>query len=467
VFPAFRRRARLAARQLAPYARGLAARFARAGWPRLAVRAHRLALACDDRRAAWWIALAHAQERAGRWDAAVDAYAAAVARRPRKLKPRLALARALERTGRWEEAVEHLATAAANPRAGRRELKLYRRAQRRAERWAAVRRGEPPEVAIDEAGDRRADVRARERQASRAAARLARDRHATALDQRLLQASPDRLAARRRMLGFLSRHLPEIQAAAAESPATPDPRAGRQVYVFWAQGIQDAPPLVRLCARHARHHHGERVTFLDGPALRQRLELPPEVARSIGADWTKLSDLLRLELLRRHGGIWLDATCLTCAPLPDVLPRNGFFAFTIRPGRPASWLLAAAPGHHIIATMCAAQHVYWAHHERARDYFLFHHMFEALTLLDERFGALWSETPTIGRRDAQAFQRAMLDPYEPERFRALLGGSAVHKLSWKYGPGAIAQDTMLARLLSDGPPRAAGLPQAQLRWGLD
>jgi hypothetical protein len=56
-----------------------------------------------------------------------------------------------------------------------------------------------------------------------------------------------------------------------------------------------------------------------------------------------------MELLRRHGGVWADATCYCLQPLAEWLPSKlapaGFFAFD-RPAPDrmlASWFLAAQP----------------------------------------------------------------------------------------------------------------------------
>ena len=60
------------------------------------------------------------------------------------------------------------------------------------------------------------------------------------------------------------------------------------------------------------------------------------------------ANVLRMELLARHGGVWVDATCFCVRPLDEWLPAqmsSGFFAFA-RPARSrllANWFLAARP----------------------------------------------------------------------------------------------------------------------------
>ena len=90
----------------------------------------------------------------------------------------------------------------------------------------------------------------------------------------------------------------------------------------------------------------------------------------------------------------MDATCLPRARMQDVVPDllgSGFFAFTFRHGRLGNWFLASEPNHYVVAMLREAHYAYWRAYDHVVDYYLFHHLFEMLYLLDERFAA--SGTP--------------------------------------------------------------------------
>jgi hypothetical protein len=253
---------------------------------------------------------------------------------------------------------------------------------------------------------------------------------------------------------MIDEHIDEIRSAAVASRAAPfgPPR----VFTFWAQGIANAPPVVQRCHQELRrfHTHGE-VVALDSTCAYEYARLPQHITRAIGDDWTKLSDLLRLELLSSYGGVWIDATCLPRRRVLDLLPRllppSGFFAFTVRHARPASWFLASEPDHYLVAMLREGHYEYWRHYDRVIDYYLFHHIFEALYHVDERFHALWDRTPRVSRSAAIEFRNAMLEPHDPSRFHDLLNGCFVHKLTYKHDANALRRDNMLSRLVRDGP----------------
>jgi hypothetical protein len=63
---------------------------------------------------------------------------------------------------------------------------------------------------------------------------------------------------------------------------------------------------------------------------------------------THMTDLLRLELLIKYGGLWLDATVLCTGQAPEYFFSSDLFFFqTLKPGRDghatyiSSWLMEA------------------------------------------------------------------------------------------------------------------------------
>jgi hypothetical protein len=162
--------------------------------------------------------------------------------------------------------------------------------------------------------------------------------------------------------------------------------------------------------------------------------------------------LLRLELLARYGGTWLDATCLVvsdpAAALRDLRDPSGWFAFTKRRVTLSTWMMTATPGHYLVRMLREALYVYWRHHDHLSHYFALHYLFEALTVLDADFGRAWEATPRLRFDEPFALRWNFAAPYEAERFDDILAGSFVHKLTYKYAPEDAAAHTMLGHLLA-------------------
>jgi tetratricopeptide (TPR) repeat protein len=282
---------------------------------------------------------------------------------------------------------------------------------------------------------------------------IERDPTATDLDRRLLDDSVRRFPARRRQVRFVTEHLDEIRERASGAARGP-PGLPAHIWVYWGQGFADAPPVVRRCQEELlRHHTAEVVVALDDHLVPDYASIPEIVRRRTAQNPTKFSDVLRFELLSRHGGVWLDATCLVREPLLDVVPElldSGFFAFRRRPARIASWFLASEPNHPVVAMTREAEYLYWESFPRATDYFVLHHLFEALYYVADEFRERLEQTPSHSPRAAVRFRRVMDEPYDPQRYEELLAASFVHKLTYKLPPGPPRQGSMLAHFMQEG-----------------
>ena len=141
----------------------------------------------------------------------------------------------------------------------------------------------------------------------------------------------------------------------------------RVVWMLWFQGFENAPEIVRLCLHSWKARNPTwKVVELTDENLSDYIDSDTlSMMRSLDMSRQTLSDLIRIYLLSRHGGVWVDATCFCCKPLDDWLPEympSGFFAFR-SPGPDrllANWFLAARKGNLLASVL----------YEKHRDFFL-------------------------------------------------------------------------------------------------
>lgn len=115
----------------------------------------------------------------------------------------------------------------------------------------------------------------------------------------------------------------------------------RIVWILWLQGFEHAPPLVHICVDSWLRNNPDwsvRLITKDdldgllGSEFYKKLfsnKLPPQ----------KIANIVRIELIARHGGVWVDADCFCAIPLDkwiDAKTSTGFFAFRFGSDR---WLL--------------------------------------------------------------------------------------------------------------------------------
>jgi len=249
---------------------------------------------------------------------------------------------------------------------------------------------------------------------------------------------------------FVRDHLDEIRARATEPVPFASPLQGRRpVFTYWHQGFGAAPHLVRRCHDTVREVFGDRVHALDGESLPYYVDIPAVVRERVGTNYTHLSDLIRVDLLTRFGGLWLDATCLVTPDFPTLsdLVDQDFFCFNYSGPRVGSWLMSSVPGGYSVTMLREAMFLWWERRDYLADYFQLHYLLEMLYLLDERFRAEWDASRHQHPRKALALLGELESDDDGDRLAKLVASYPVHKITYKFGRGAVRPTTVLAAVV--------------------
>jgi len=250
----------------------------------------------------------------------------------------------------------------------------------------------------------------------------------------------------------------------------------RVIWFMWLQGFDDAPMLVKKCWDSWRmRNSGWDIVFLDEGSLDKYLNLQSLGIRSENVSKQTLSDLVRINLLARYGGVWVDATCFCCVSLDAWLgeyTESGFFAF-YKPGRDrllSSWFLACAETCHLVSKWRDESNEYWNNNRlhnnnkslvveiltnifgrnvdttrfwfsllirkvfKVYPYFWFHYIFAKTIRKDARCWQIWAETKKYSADiPHEILFSGLLQPLSRELKQHIDDKqSPLYKLSWKY-----------------------------------
>lgn len=101
------------------------------------------------------------------------------------------------------------------------------------------------------------------------------------------------------------------------------------VWVYWGQGENQMPPLVKACYRQLTYYNSD-VKLVTNHNLSEYINLPVEIYKRVQKGeigWANYSDIIRNTLLARYGGLWLDATVWVSGKIPfDILQRMPLFS---------------------------------------------------------------------------------------------------------------------------------------------
>ena len=94
-----------------------------------------------------------------------------------------------------------------------------------------------------------------------------------------------------------------------------------QIFYGWLQGEENLPLLARCCYNSLKMNAGAyKITFIDEKNYSDYVDIPPYIYEKFKAGKMKpahFTDVIRINLLERYGGLWLDATILVTEPLEN------------------------------------------------------------------------------------------------------------------------------------------------------
>lgn len=217
--------------------------------------------------------------------------------------------------------------------------------------------------------------------------------------------------------------------------------ASNKVWICWFQGIENAPELVRRCYKSVETHlSNKEIVVITKDNILEYVQFPDFIIEK----WkmgqithTHMTDLLRLELLTKYGGLWLDATVLcTSSDIPDYyFDSDLFFYQCLKPGRDghshitSSWLMAAKTNNKILMAVKHLCYKYWETHNSLIDYFLLH---DFIAIVLHYYPEDWNKIVPKDNATPHILLLRLFDEYDAKMYQRITDQVPFHKLSYKF-----------------------------------
>lgn len=103
----------------------------------------------------------------------------------------------------------------------------------------------------------------------------------------------------------------------------------KKIFVFWWQGEENAPKIVKSCINSIRQKNRMEVVVISEKNYSEYVCLPNYIIQKVHEGKIGLahfSDILRFNLLFYYGGVWLDATDYLFEEIPDEVFKYSFYS---------------------------------------------------------------------------------------------------------------------------------------------
>lgn len=217
-----------------------------------------------------------------------------------------------------------------------------------------------------------------------------------------------------------------------------------KVWVCWLQGIDNAPDLVKTCYASLNKYLKDcEIVLLTNENIHDYVQLPDFIEekhkRGI-IPVAQYTDLLRLELLIRYGGTWIDSTVLctgyeefNSSSVHDFLDSELFLFQRLRKDETrflgiSNWFITSCADNWVLKVLRDMLYQYWRDYDCVVHYYVFHLFF---TMIMEKHPEVAAKMPKHGNSIPHYLSRRMGDVYDEEWMQELKRRTCFHKLSYR------------------------------------
>lgn len=209
------------------------------------------------------------------------------------------------------------------------------------------------------------------------------------------------------------------------------------IWWCWFQGLNEAPPLVKMCFDSIRRNfRGYKINIITWDNLEKYVDIPNYVITKFKSGiipYAQFSDIIRVLLLARYGGIWIDSTVYCSnSKIISVIENQNFFVYkngllgNNQDIKISNWFISAKPNELFIQEMKRLLLNYWKTHDYLENYFIFHLLF---TLITEKYPQEWEKVPAFNNVSPHMMVRELNNLFSQERYDQLNTFSSLHKLN--------------------------------------
>jgi mannosyltransferase OCH1-like enzyme len=211
------------------------------------------------------------------------------------------------------------------------------------------------------------------------------------------------------------------------------------IWTCWLQGEENAPLLVKRCVASIRQNANDyKVVVLTQETISKYVEVPEYIERKHQQGLiphAHYTDIVRLMLLIRYGGIWIDSTILLTGKLSPYVTDTPLFVFQREPEGQVEMgicFISSDKNHPILCTQLALLLEYWKQENKLVSYSLFHLFWTMTVYSSPELQKLWKEVSYVPCAMLDVLMHDLSTQYSEDRWDEIKRISSIHKLTYKF-----------------------------------
>lgn len=214
------------------------------------------------------------------------------------------------------------------------------------------------------------------------------------------------------------------------------------VWIFWWQGEDSMPKVVQKCYRSIQQNRGKKnIVLITQDNIKQYTDIPKLIYDKLDKGvitYTHFSDIVRANLIKNNGGLWMDATLYVTSSLDNIDLKKLFYCsgypadtFNVSFGRWTGFFMGGPSGMDLFSFMDRLYEVYWRDHEKLLDYFLIDYGLDYAWKKDLSSFKSLEESYKQNNPHLFDLQGMLNQPYDDKEWERITSNTNVFKLSYK------------------------------------
>lgn len=213
------------------------------------------------------------------------------------------------------------------------------------------------------------------------------------------------------------------------------------IWQYWHQGVENAPDLIKASFRSVKKYvpdYEQRILSYD--TIKDYVDIPQKYYDLLEKKKIPIaifSDILRLYLLEKYGGIWMDSTIYLTDKLPEEVQQAEFFCFKIDETKSFTqtalkcYFIKTPSNNVFIKLLKSTIENYWQKNDYLINYFMFEHIMTMLRDKSSDVNNIVENIPELKNIDRNILCTKLYDIFNIEEFEKAINNNSIHKISYK------------------------------------
>lgn len=215
------------------------------------------------------------------------------------------------------------------------------------------------------------------------------------------------------------------------------------IWTAWLQGEENAPEVIRITLASMRKNaNGHPVIVISNENVEQYIDIPQTIKakhESGTMGHAHYADVIRMMILAKYGGIWLDATMLLHESIPQETFQCPFYSVGFKTTNGEKfisknkWLVGVIGGDKNSLYLAAISRMltnYWKEHNIAIDYFVFDYLINILYQKDHSFRLI---VDNLHHMDHYTYvlRKIINEPFDEKKLKELFVKKQIYTLTYR------------------------------------